>query len=77
MGLVSQKIIRSRESIELHLQPKKKPAKLKTRKGSLGKSQGKPAKLKTHKGDLGNSYDKPAKLKTRKGGLGKNKGIKS
>ena len=29
------------------------PAKLKTRKGDLGKSQGKPVKLKTRKGGLG------------------------
>ena len=31
------------------------PAKLKTRKGGLGKSQGKPAKIKTRKGSLGKS----------------------
>ena len=40
------------ELIELPLQ-NKKPAKLKTRKGGLGKSQGKSAKLKTPKGSLG------------------------
>ena len=48
IGLVSQKIIRSSEPTELPLQPKSKkkrrkkgkiqPAKLKTRKGGLGKS---------------------------------------
>ena len=43
IGLVSQKIIRSSKPIELPLQPKSKKkklksAKLKTRKGDLGKS---------------------------------------
>ena len=61
MGLVSQKINKSSGAIELLLQPKSRkiqkemnekekknqPAKLKTRKGGLGKNQGKPAKLKT------------------------------
>ena len=59
MGLVSQKINKSSGAIELLLQPKSRkiqkkekkekkiqPAKLKTRKGGLGKNQGKPAKLK-------------------------------
>ena len=67
MGLVSQKINKSSGEIELLLQPKSRkiqkkekkrekkiqPAKLKTRKGGLGKNQGKPAKLKTRKGSLG------------------------
>ena len=45
---------------------KRKPARLKTQKGGLGKSQGKKKKKKKEK--------KPARLKTQKGGLGKSQG---
>ena len=43
---------------------KRKPARLKTQKGGLGKSQGQRKKKKR----------KPARLKTQKGGLGKSQG---
>ena len=46
---------------------KKKPARLKTQKGGLGKSQGQRKNEKKKK-------KKPARLKTQKGSLGKSQG---